>query len=215
MAIGMATKKITITLDESRRTRSGARRVGKARTVSGFIQHAVAVSLNDVAGWGVMLDSALEETGGPLTAKERAWADEILGVARSAGARKRWHERRDLRCRRADCARQGRSAVIALIARAAELEPARRSLRPRSRRPSVVRRGRQGSRASCASRRPPSCHSTDRTPRASASSSPPPEPATSPTPTSYCAPRRHGEPIVTSDPADLERLDPSARLIVV
>jgi predicted nucleic acid-binding protein len=29
-----------------------------------------------------------------------------------------------------------------------------------------------------------------------------------------CA-RRHGEPIVTSDPDDLERLDPNARLIVV
>ena len=32
----------------------------------------------DVAGWGAMLGLALEQTGGPLTAKERAWADLVL-----------------------------------------------------------------------------------------------------------------------------------------
>ncbi|HQV17539.1 MAG TPA: hypothetical protein PLC22_04340 [Gordonia sp. (in: high G+C Gram-positive bacteria)] len=53
---------------------------GKADSVSGFVQHAVAVSLDDVAGWGAMLAQALEETGGPLTAEEREWADRILGV---------------------------------------------------------------------------------------------------------------------------------------
>lgn len=79
MAIGMATKKVTITLDDEqfeavrKLVRSGA-----ASSVSGFIQHAVGVALNDVAGWGAMLDQALEETGGPLTKKERAWADSIL-----------------------------------------------------------------------------------------------------------------------------------------
>ncbi|HEX7740629.1 MAG TPA: hypothetical protein VF426_13375 [Marmoricola sp.] len=57
---------------------------GKADTVSGFVQHAVQISLDDVAGWDAMLAAALEETGGPMTADERAWADEALG--RAAGA---------------------------------------------------------------------------------------------------------------------------------
>jgi hypothetical protein len=49
-------------------------------TVSGFIQHAVAVALDDVAGWGALLAEALRETGGALSDDERSWADEILGV---------------------------------------------------------------------------------------------------------------------------------------
>jgi hypothetical protein len=47
---------------------------------SGFIQHAVAVALDDVAGWGALLAEALRETGGALSDAERSWADEILGV---------------------------------------------------------------------------------------------------------------------------------------
>jgi len=50
----------------------------KAESVSGFIQHAVDVSLADVAGWGAMLGLALDRTGGPLTRRERAWADGVL-----------------------------------------------------------------------------------------------------------------------------------------
>jgi len=79
MGFGMATTKVTVTLDDEQ---LGAIRelvrAGKAQTVSGFVQHAVAVSLADVAGWGVLLGQALEETGGSLSAKERAWADAIL-----------------------------------------------------------------------------------------------------------------------------------------
>jgi Arc/MetJ-type ribon-helix-helix transcriptional regulator len=75
----MATTKVTITLD---REQLGAIRAlvqaGKAQSVSGFVQHAVGVALSDLAGWGVLLGLALEETGGPLSAKERAWADAIL-----------------------------------------------------------------------------------------------------------------------------------------
>jgi hypothetical protein len=48
--------------------------------VSGFIQHAVAVALDDVAGWGALLAEALRETGGALSDDERAWANEVLGV---------------------------------------------------------------------------------------------------------------------------------------
>lgn len=79
MATGMATKKVTITLEEHQLA-SVQELVakGQAESVSGFIKHAVSVSLADVAGWGVMLGRALEETGGPLSAKERAWADSVL-----------------------------------------------------------------------------------------------------------------------------------------
>ena len=52
---------------------------GAAPSVSGFVQHAVAVALDDVAGWGAMLAEALRQTGGPLSDNERAWADDVLG----------------------------------------------------------------------------------------------------------------------------------------
>ncbi|MGQ0630960.1 MAG: hypothetical protein ACT4P1_07945 [Sporichthyaceae bacterium] len=54
---------------------------GKATSVSGFVQHAVSNAIADEAGWGAMLADALRATGGELTAAERAWADEALGVA--------------------------------------------------------------------------------------------------------------------------------------
>jgi Arc/MetJ-type ribon-helix-helix transcriptional regulator len=83
MVIGMATQKITITLEsaqvESIRSLIAS---GQAQSVSGFVQHAVKVSLDDVAGWGAMLAEALNETGGPLTASEKAWADEALGISK-------------------------------------------------------------------------------------------------------------------------------------
>jgi len=85
MVIGMATKKkVTVTLDLGQLER--VRRLveaGTATSVSGFVQHAVSVSLDDVAGWGAMLAEALSQTGGDLTADERAWADRILGTGES------------------------------------------------------------------------------------------------------------------------------------
>jgi Arc/MetJ-type ribon-helix-helix transcriptional regulator len=77
----MATKKVTVTL-EAPQLASIRKLVaeGKAESVSGFVKHAVTVSLADVAGWGAMLGLALTRTGGPLTQKERAWADSILGL---------------------------------------------------------------------------------------------------------------------------------------
>jgi Arc/MetJ-type ribon-helix-helix transcriptional regulator len=79
MALGMAMKKITVTLPEEQiASIKKLIQAGKAESVSGFVQHAVFVSLADVAGWGAMLGQALVETGGPLTAKERAWADSLL-----------------------------------------------------------------------------------------------------------------------------------------
>ncbi|HYZ53488.1 MAG TPA: hypothetical protein VE733_08310 [Streptosporangiaceae bacterium] len=82
----MATKKVTITLDEAllERIRSLVQ-AHAAPSVSGFVQHAVTVALDDVAGWGAMLAEALRETGGALSDDERAWADDILGTNTRSG----------------------------------------------------------------------------------------------------------------------------------
>jgi Arc/MetJ-type ribon-helix-helix transcriptional regulator len=81
MVFGMATKKVTITIDEDQVERIRALvEAGTASSVSGFIQHAVRVALDDVAGWGAMLADALTDTGGELSRQERRWADEVLGV---------------------------------------------------------------------------------------------------------------------------------------
>jgi Arc/MetJ-type ribon-helix-helix transcriptional regulator len=81
MVPGMATRKVTITLDEIQldQIRSLVE-AGTAPSVSGFVQHAVAVALDDVAGWGAMLAEALRQTGGALSDSERAWADDVLGT---------------------------------------------------------------------------------------------------------------------------------------
>jgi hypothetical protein len=79
MENGMATTKITVSLDDD--MLAAVHRVvdaGGARSVSGFVQHAIGLALNDVAGWAACLHLALGENGGPPTRKERAWADEIL-----------------------------------------------------------------------------------------------------------------------------------------
>jgi Arc/MetJ-type ribon-helix-helix transcriptional regulator len=80
MVISMATSKITITLpDEHVAEIRGLVGAGKAANVSAFVSHAVAVALHDAAGWREMLKAGLQETGGPLTRKEKAWADAVLG----------------------------------------------------------------------------------------------------------------------------------------
>ncbi|MGI8425768.1 MAG: hypothetical protein ACR2FO_02630 [Actinomycetota bacterium] len=75
----MATKKVTVTLDEDQiaLVREFVK-AGKTASVSGFVQHAVGVALDDVAGWGAMLADALEQSGGGLKQEERDWADEVL-----------------------------------------------------------------------------------------------------------------------------------------
>jgi Arc/MetJ-type ribon-helix-helix transcriptional regulator len=81
------TRKVTVTLPVT--TVDAVRRLveaGQATSVSGFVQHAVAVALDDVAGWGSALGEALASTGGELTAQEQAWADTVLGNGRQAGA---------------------------------------------------------------------------------------------------------------------------------
>jgi Arc/MetJ-type ribon-helix-helix transcriptional regulator len=76
----MATKKVTITLGAAQLDRVRELvEAGKASSVSGFVQHAVDVSLDDIAGWGAHLAQALRDTGGPLSNDEKAWADDMLG----------------------------------------------------------------------------------------------------------------------------------------
>jgi Arc/MetJ-type ribon-helix-helix transcriptional regulator len=72
MVIGMATRKVTVTLEEAQLAAiRDLVAAGQAKTVSGFVQHAVGVALDDVAGWGAMLADALAATGGELTSAER------------------------------------------------------------------------------------------------------------------------------------------------
>jgi len=79
MAIGMATTKITITLPDHQLAEIRKRVKGrKSESVSGFIQHAVRRSLDNEAEFLAMLEQGLNETGGPLTPKERAWARKML-----------------------------------------------------------------------------------------------------------------------------------------
>ncbi len=76
----MASRKLTITLDAAQgdhvRTLVSA---GGAASVAEFVEHAVAVALEDVCEWDALLTDALRATGGPMTNAERAWADRILG----------------------------------------------------------------------------------------------------------------------------------------
>ena len=79
MVFGMATAKITITLQDDQVEEMRALvAAGRAASVSAFVKHAVGVALSDAAGWREMLADALQQTGGPLTKKERAWADALL-----------------------------------------------------------------------------------------------------------------------------------------
>lgn len=75
----MATTKITITLQDDQLAEIRALvAAGQAASVSAFVKHAVGVALFDAAGWREMLADALRQTGGPLSQKERAWADVLL-----------------------------------------------------------------------------------------------------------------------------------------
>ena len=90
MVTGMATKKVTITLDDDQLEEIREFVANdKASSVSAFVKHAVNIALHDAAGWKEMLEGALLETGGPLTKKERAWADALLSPRRRKGGPRR------------------------------------------------------------------------------------------------------------------------------
>lgn len=79
MVFCMATKKLTITLpvEQLERIKKLVAK-GSAKSISAFVQDATRRTLEADDAWGAELAQALAETGGPLTKKERAWADEIL-----------------------------------------------------------------------------------------------------------------------------------------
>ncbi|MFN7935554.1 MAG: hypothetical protein U0R19_19645 [Bryobacteraceae bacterium] len=75
----MATRKVTITLLEEQIDEiQSLVQAGQAASISGFVQHGVGVAITDASGWKEMLGEALQQTGGPLTVKERAWADKKM-----------------------------------------------------------------------------------------------------------------------------------------
>jgi Arc/MetJ-type ribon-helix-helix transcriptional regulator len=79
MVSGMASRKITIALrDDQVKEIRAVVAAGEAASVSAFVERAVGVALSDAAAWKEMLREALQQTGGPLTKKERAWADALL-----------------------------------------------------------------------------------------------------------------------------------------
>jgi hypothetical protein len=78
MMIGMTAKKIAITVPE--KTLAGARRAvksGKATSLSAYISRAIEQKTmsDDLDAW---LKEWEDETGGPLTESEKAWADAAL-----------------------------------------------------------------------------------------------------------------------------------------
>lgn len=79
MVSGMASAKVTVTIPrEHLATIRELVAAGHTPSVSGFVQHAVALALDDLAGWQALLAEALANSGGPLTEAERAWADQVL-----------------------------------------------------------------------------------------------------------------------------------------
>lgn len=90
MVFSMATTKITITVHDDQLEGIRAQvAAGRAANVSAFVQRAVGVALFDAAGWREMLDEALQQSGGPLSKKERDWADSVLTAEGQRGGRKR------------------------------------------------------------------------------------------------------------------------------
>lgn len=85
MVSGMASVKVTVTVPEEQlEAMRDLVAHGRSDSVSGFVKHAIDVALDDVAGWQRTLEEALAVSGGPLSAEERAWADEVLtSVTRS------------------------------------------------------------------------------------------------------------------------------------
>jgi Arc/MetJ-type ribon-helix-helix transcriptional regulator len=78
----MTASKIAISLPKAlvAQARRAVKR-GRAASVSAYVASALVekAKLDDLAQ---LLDAMLAETGGPLSASERRWADEVLGVTR-------------------------------------------------------------------------------------------------------------------------------------
>ncbi len=74
----MTREKIAVSLPaELVRAAKAAVRAGRAASVSGYVEAALAAHVaNDDDAW---IDQWLEETGGPMTEAERRWAEQALG----------------------------------------------------------------------------------------------------------------------------------------
>lgn len=83
--IAMATARITLTLPEEQIAEI-RRRVADhdAASLSGFVGNAVARALQNSAAFSAMIDQSLRESGGPVMAKERAWARKMLSPKNAA-----------------------------------------------------------------------------------------------------------------------------------
>lgn len=84
----MTAAKIAISLPEGlvQHVRTEVRR-GRAPSVSAYVMRAVEqqAANDDLAS---MLDEMLAATGGPMTSKERGWADRVLGAAKTKRKRR-------------------------------------------------------------------------------------------------------------------------------
>lgn len=90
MVNGMASKKITVTIPDRQLAEIRKRVAAQdALSISSFIQHAVQKSLDNAAEFRTMVDEALKISGGPLTAKERAWARKMLTARKRRGGRRK------------------------------------------------------------------------------------------------------------------------------
>jgi Arc/MetJ-type ribon-helix-helix transcriptional regulator len=82
----MATRKVTVTLPEEQLAAIRDLVAGvQTGSVSAFVQNAVALALDEVAGWRDYLHQSLAATGGPLSDEERGWADRILSGEAGSG----------------------------------------------------------------------------------------------------------------------------------
>ena len=82
MLFGMATRKVTITLDEQDIvTVKEMVTSGRVASVSAFVQHAVQVALADAEIWNATFEEWLAATGGPITDEERAIADAVMDLS--------------------------------------------------------------------------------------------------------------------------------------
>lgn len=89
MMSGMTAQKIAITVPEE--TLASVRRAvksGKADSVSAYVSRALEqqAMLDDLDS---LLEKLLQETGGPLSAAERRWADSVLSGRGRTGRRAR------------------------------------------------------------------------------------------------------------------------------
>ena len=79
MMVGMTNVKITVSLPaELVEKAKRAVAQGHPESVSAYVAEAMVAKTQD--DFDAMLDAMLEESGGPLTAEEIAWADSVLGL---------------------------------------------------------------------------------------------------------------------------------------